>query len=80
MLSTLTSKGQTTIPKPVRERLGLRPGDRIEYVFDAEGRLVLLPATRHIDDLAGMLHHGTLKKPVSVEAMNEAIREGAARQ
>jgi len=33
----MTSKGQVTIPKDVRERLGLRPGDEIEFVEDGEG-------------------------------------------
>ncbi len=33
----ITSKGQVTIPKDVRERLGLRPGDAIEFVEDRRG-------------------------------------------
>lgn len=33
----ITSKGQVTIPKPVRERLGLRAGDEIEFIEDREG-------------------------------------------
>lgn len=41
--STVSSKGQVTIPLEVRQRLGLREGDRVEFVFD-EGRTVLRPA------------------------------------
>jgi antitoxin PrlF len=36
-MSRLTSKGQVTIPKPVRERLGLQPGDEVEFIESPEG-------------------------------------------
>ena len=78
--STLTAKGQTTIPKEIREKLGLRSGDRIEYVQDAEGRVVLLPATRHVEQLCGILRDPARKRLVSLEEMDEAIRKGAATQ
>jgi AbrB family looped-hinge helix DNA binding protein len=76
--STLTAKGQTTIPKEVRARLGLHAGDRIEYVSDAEGRVLMLPATRHVDELAGLLRRPGRSRLVSVDEMNAAIRDGAA--
>jgi AbrB family looped-hinge helix DNA binding protein len=38
--SILTSKGQTTIPKDIRKRLNLLPGDRLEFVIDEGGRQV----------------------------------------
>lgn len=37
MATTLSAKGQVTIPKKVREELGLRPGDRVEIEADGEG-------------------------------------------
>lgn len=77
-ISTLTIKGQTTIPKDVRARLGLHVGDRIEYVLDVEGRVLMLPATRHVDDLAGMLRRPERARPVSLEEMDAAIRDGFA--
>lgn len=40
---TMTSKGQITIPLPVRERLGLKPGDHVQFLFE-EGRTVIRPA------------------------------------
>lgn len=45
--SKMTSKGQVTIPKDVRERLCLRPGDEIEFVEDGEGYCIqkLVPAS-----------------------------------
>jgi antitoxin PrlF len=41
--SSITSKGQTTIPKEIRDHLHLKPGDRIEFVTDEDGRVVVLP-------------------------------------
>jgi AbrB family looped-hinge helix DNA binding protein len=35
--STITAKGQTTVPKEIRDRLKLKPGDKIEYVVEADG-------------------------------------------
>src|SRR5262245_30873187 len=70
--STLTSKGQTTIPKDVRKRLNLQPGDRLEFVIEADGRVVILPASVDVSELAGILKRPA--KPVSVTEMNRAIR------
>ena len=75
-IATLTSKGQTTIPKDVREHLGLRAGDRMEFILQ-DGCVVLRPLTRDIRDLKGMLPKP--KRAVSVETMNRALRERAAR-
>jgi len=43
MATTLTSKGQVTIPKPVRDLLGLRPGSAVEFELTEEGDVVLKP-------------------------------------
>ena len=43
--STLTSKSQTTIPKDIRARLNLHPGDRLELVLDEDRRVLVLPAS-----------------------------------
>lgn len=71
MLSTMTSKGQVTIPKPARDALHLSPGDRVEFVLDDEGRLFLLSATRPVQSLKGMLPKPAA--PVSLEEMDAAI-------
>ena len=74
--STLTSKGQTTIPLQVRERLGLRRGDAIDFVLQADGSVMLRPAKRDIRTLKGCLQRpGT--KPVSVEDIKAAVRRMA---
>ncbi len=75
--STLTSKGQTTVPKDVRRHLGLKTGDKIRFLVEDDGRVVVLPATLHLCDLRGSLPKPP--KPVSVERMNEAIRKRAGR-
>jgi len=73
--STVTAKGQTTIPKAVRERLHLRPGDRVEFVFQKDS-VVLRAASRDVRDLKGFLPKP--KKAVTIEHMNAAIRKRAA--
>ncbi len=74
--STITSKGQATIPKVVRDRLKLRPGDRVEFIVEEDGRVVLVPATRRLADLYGVLPRPA--HPVSLDEMEAAIRAGAA--
>jgi len=46
MSTTLTSKGQVTIPKPVREHLGLKTGAAVSFELNAAGEVVLRPVTR----------------------------------
>jgi antitoxin PrlF len=71
--STVTSKGQTTIPKDIRKRLNLHPGDRLEFVIDEDGRVLVLPASIDASELAGMLKPPA--RQVTVEDMNRAIRK-----
>lgn len=68
--ATVTSKGQITLPKSVRERLSLQSGDRVEFVETGAG-FMMLPATRELTDIKGML--AKPKRPVSIEQMNRAI-------
>jgi antitoxin PrlF len=75
--ATLTRKGQTTIPKEVREFLHLRAGDRMEFIIESDGRVWLRPATRDISALEGILPPP--EKPVSLEDMEWAIRERGGR-
>ncbi|MDP2811139.1 MAG: AbrB/MazE/SpoVT family DNA-binding domain-containing protein [Rhodocyclaceae bacterium] len=71
MLATMTSKGQITIPKQARDAINLSPGDRIEFVYGDDGRLFLLPATRSVRSLKGMLPKPA--NPVTLEDMDNAI-------
>jgi antitoxin PrlF len=74
--STLTSRGQTTIPKPIREALGLQPGDRVEFTLEGD-RVLLRRAGADLSSLDGMLGH-LGQEPVSIEDMNEAIQNAAS--
>ncbi len=74
--SAVTKKGQTTLPKPVRDMLGVQAGDRVRYVvFDGEVRL--LPV-RPIRRLFGVLKHDG--PPVTVEEMERAAADGASEE
>jgi antitoxin PrlF len=70
--STVTSKGQITIPAKVRAQLGIEAGDRIEFVDIGQGQFAIVAATRSIKELKGIFR-GKRKKPVSIEEMNKAI-------
>ncbi|MDM7458889.1 MAG: type II toxin-antitoxin system PrlF family antitoxin [Paracoccus sp. (in: a-proteobacteria)] len=73
--SSITVKGQTTLPKSVRQALDLVPGDRLRYVI-LDGGQVRIMRTRSVSGLAGMLRrkgHGA----VSLEQMDEAVAQGA---
>ena len=74
MESTITAKGQTTIPKPIRQHLKLKTGDRIKYFIRADGSVVLLPKVP-ITALRGILQWGG--RPVTLEEMDETIAAGA---
>ena len=70
--ATLTSKGQITIPKAVRQSLRLQAGDRVAFMLHGEGEVVIRPITRTVDEVFGMLHRKGMKTR-SVEEMNTAI-------
>ena len=71
--SRITTKGQTTLPKAVREALGVRPEDRVRYiVLDGEVRI---RAVRPIQRLFGVLAHDG--PPATLDDMERAIAEGA---
>ena len=74
--SAVTKKGQTTLPKPVRESLGLRAGDRVRYVI-LEGEVRILPVGP-IHRLFGVLEHEG--QAVSLEQMDQAVAEGACEE
>ena len=53
--TTISSKGQVTVPREVRERLGLQAGDKIAWSMLSNGTIVLRPKTPRLADLVGML-------------------------
>jgi AbrB family looped-hinge helix DNA binding protein len=54
--STLTVKGQTTIPKEIRDSLGLQPGDRMTFTLMPDGIVIMRVKNKSILDLAGRFH------------------------
>jgi len=73
-LTTLTSKGQVTIPKNIRDLLHLYAGDKVEFVFNETNDVVLRPVTKKVNDVFGKLSKYKQKTPVSIEEMNESIK------
>lgn len=71
--ATITSKGQVTIPKSVRDALGLETGDRIDFVESEEG-FVIVPAKRDLRSLRGVFK-GRRKNALSIEEMNAVISQ-----
>ena len=53
--ATLTSKGQITIPKEIRERLLLHAGDKLDFRMTEAGDVILTPVTRRVDEVFGRL-------------------------
>ena len=74
ILSTLTSKGQVTIPVEVRRLLGLKTKDKIAFVIEDEGSVRLaVPRYPNIASLRGAA--GSMKKPLSWPQMRQIARE-----
>jgi antitoxin PrlF len=78
MSATITSKGQITIPKEVRERLKLQTGDRLEFLVQEDGTAKVVPLTSSVTKLKGMV--AKPKRAVSLEDMDKAILQGARGQ
>ncbi|MEQ1930502.1 MAG: AbrB/MazE/SpoVT family DNA-binding domain-containing protein [Parvularculaceae bacterium] len=73
--ATLTSKGQLTLPKIVRDALRVGPGDRVDFVRMEDGNFAVMPATHSIKSLKGLIPKP--KRPVSLDDMDKAIAAGA---
>lgn len=69
MDAIVTNKGQVTIPKVVREKLGIRPGDRIVFTVMPDGATILRAKTRSIEELAGVLYEPG-REPVPIEKLS----------
>lgn len=74
MESIITAKGQTTIPKAIRDHLRLKPGQRVKYFIHPDGTVVLLP-TVPVTALRGIVP--ARGRPVTLEEMDDAIAAGA---
>ena len=73
--STITSNGQVTIPREVRQRLGLHAGGKVRFSVENGNRAVVTPAGHRLSDLFGML--GRPPRSLTLEEMDEAIGRAA---
>ena len=71
--STVTSKGQITIPKAVRDALHLEVGDKVYFDVKEDGTVVLVARNEPVESLFGLLKtQARLRRPLSIEEMNPA--------
>lgn len=73
VLATITTKGQVTIPKTVRDSLQLHSGDKIEIILTKDREAVIRPVSKKVDDIFGKLHKPG-RKTISLEEMDRAIQ------
>lgn len=73
----ITTKGQITVPKTIREHLGLTKGDRIEFLIGVNGKVTIMPATADVRELKGMIAKPS--KTVTIADMNNAIEAEGGR-
>ncbi|MEQ9322546.1 MAG: AbrB/MazE/SpoVT family DNA-binding domain-containing protein [Polyangiaceae bacterium] len=75
--STVSSKGQVTIPKRIREALRLDTGDRVRFVIRDDGVVELVPETVDLMDLVGVLEPADGRQ-VTIDGMNDAVERAIA--
>jgi len=84
--ATITSKGQVTIPKEVRDYLKLEIGSKISFAIDENGTVKIIPLNVPVTALSGILHRPDLaaatiddmEAAVALGAVPEAIAQGAS--
>ena len=67
--ATLTSKGQTTIPKEIRDSLSLKAGDRMTFTLMPDATVLMRVKSKSVAELAGILHEKG-RKPVPVARLS----------
>jgi antitoxin PrlF len=73
--TSLTSKGQVTVPREIREKLGLRNGQKLQFTIQDDGRVVIAPVFLRLSALAGILPKP--RRAVSIEEMDKAVQRAA---
>jgi antitoxin PrlF len=76
IIGTITAKGQTTVPRDVRERLGLQPGDQVYWTIE-DGRAVLRPKNKSAMEVAGIFHDPQ-RAAMSIAELEDAIADSVA--
>jgi len=73
-ISTVTSKGQVTIPKKIREKLNLRSGDKLDFRIEDDDSVHIYPLARSVEEVFGTFAEKTAQ-PYSTEEVWEIVRE-----
>lgn len=73
--ATVTSEGQVTIPKEIRDHLKLEAGSKVDFVIDLDGQVKVIPLNIPAEALSGMLHRPGIKA-ATIEEMEEEIAKG----
>jgi len=76
MLAKITSKGQITLPKKIRDHLHVKPGDQLDFSVDESGNVSITPIIVSAVELKGFLPKPS--RPVSLDEMERAIRSRGA--
>lgn len=74
--ATLTSKGQVTIPKRIRDYLKIDTGSKVDFIIDENGEVKIIPLNVPVQTLSGILHRSGMRA-ASIEEMEKAISKGA---
>ena len=77
--ATLSSKGQITLPRQVRQALGVTAGDRLDFTVEASGTVRLKAAADDVRALKGLLKQPG-RQPVTLQQMDQAIARRGQRQ
>ncbi len=72
--STITAKCQLTLPKDVRDHLGVTFGDRLDFLIEPDGKVTIRRLGRNVDSLYGILHRPGMP-PVTLEEIDESIAD-----
>ncbi|MEH2032930.1 MAG: AbrB/MazE/SpoVT family DNA-binding domain-containing protein [Nostoc sp.] len=75
--ATITTKGQVTIPKEIRDYLNLDTGSKVDFVIDENGIVKLITLNISIQSLSGILHRPGMKS-TTLEEIEAAIKEGSS--
>ncbi|MCC5619055.1 AbrB/MazE/SpoVT family DNA-binding domain-containing protein [Nostoc sp. CHAB 5836] len=75
--TTITTTGQVTIPKEIRDYLNLNAGSKVDFVIDENGTVKLIPLNVPVQSLSGILHSPGMKSATLTE-METAIQEGSS--
>jgi AbrB family looped-hinge helix DNA binding protein len=74
--SVVTSKGQITIPKSVRNKLNLKTGDKVDFKISGKD-VILVPVSKSVEEVFGILSGKSTRK-ISIDEMNQLIKKRAA--